>query len=244
LVRQFVKSPEGIKEYAKIGQSYPPEIMDDLYEEQFLKETTADPKMLAKYGSGHKPIEVMSITRKKTIEGKEYLYYAKTEYRLDKALNLKHWFFSGHGKYPIPEGRYEMVHKDFGKTERVLREIMNVDTGYSIPFTPKNLDKIRDLGLQFEGKTGYYLEAPNEITLSVATYNDLRNGQFDELAHFNKIPTPLQRKIWLDSQGIEQDEKELDKLKERITSGDVPPTPVTADQVRNMIKQDKQGQEK
>jgi hypothetical protein len=240
VVQQFIKSPEGVAQYKKIGQSYPSEIMDDLYEEQFLKETTADPKMLAKYGSGHKPIEVVSITRKKTSEGKEYLYYSKTEYRLDKALNLKHWFYSGHGKYPIPHGRYEIVHKDFGETERVLREILSVETGYSIPFTPKNLDKIRDLGLSIEGKTQYYLETPNGLTLWVATYNDLRNGQFDELAHFSRIPTPLQRKIWLDTQGIEQDEKELDKLKARITSGDVPPTPVTADQVRNMIKQDKQ----
>jgi hypothetical protein len=67
--------------------------MDDLYEEQFLKDTTADPKLLAEYGSGLKPIEVLQICRKKTMEDKEYLYYAKTEYHLDKALNLKHWFY-------------------------------------------------------------------------------------------------------------------------------------------------------
>jgi hypothetical protein len=89
MVSGFIKSKEGEKEYAKIGRPYPAELFDDLYETQFLKDTTADPKMLAKYGSGHKPIEVLSITRKKTMENKEYLYYAKTEYRLDKALNLK-----------------------------------------------------------------------------------------------------------------------------------------------------------
>jgi hypothetical protein len=84
------------------------------------------------------------------------------------------------------------------------------------------------------------LETPNGIVISVNTYNDLRNGQFDELVHFQKIPTPLQRKLWQDSEGgIEQDEKQLDKLKEKITSGDVPPAPVTADQIRNMIKESK-----
>jgi hypothetical protein len=127
MVSEFIKSPEGVAEYKKIGQQYPAELMDDLYEEQFLskrlKETTADPKMLAKYGSGHKPIEVLQICRKKTMEGKEYLYYSKTEYRLDKVLNLKHWFTSGHGKYPIPHGRYEIVHKDFGKCHVPLEMI-------------------------------------------------------------------------------------------------------------------------
>jgi hypothetical protein len=239
MVHDFIKSPEGIAEYEKIGQSYPSELMDDLYETDFLKDTTADPKLLAEHGEGHKPIEVLNIFRKKTREGKQYIYYGQTEYRLDKALNLKHWSPSRLGQYPIPRGRYEIVHKDFGETERVLREILHVDTGYSIPFTPENLDKIRDLGLNKDGKTGYYLEAENGIILFVATYNDLRNGDFDELAHFNKIPTPLQRKIWQDSQGIEQDQKMIDELKNTREIGKVPDKPVTAEDVRKMIKDDK-----
>jgi hypothetical protein len=233
-----MKSPEGVAEYKKIGQSYPTEIMDDLYETDFLKDTSADPKLLAQY-SKHVPIEVVAIFRKKTGEGKEFIYYSKTERRLDRALNPRHWFFSGIGKYPIPQGRYEIVHKDYGKTERVLREIMSVDTGYSIPFTPKNLDKIRDLGTPVGGKIAYYLETPNGITTSVDNYDSLRNCDFEALVHFGKTPTALQRRIWQDAQGIELDQKQLDDIKNRRESGDAPEVPVTVDQVRKIIKESK-----
>jgi hypothetical protein len=239
MVSDFIKSPEGIAEYEKIGQAYPMEFLEEHYENDFLKNTTNDPKLLAEHGGGRKPVEVANMFRKKTREGGEYIYYGQTEYRLDKALNLKHWFTSRIGMYPIPRGRYEMVHRDFGQVERVLREVEGVDTGYSIPFTKENLDKIRDLGLQHEGKTTYYVEAINGLKFSVATYEDLRNGDFDELVHFNKIPTPLQRRIWQDSQGIVQDQKMVDELKNTRDLGPITPQPVTAEQVRKMIKEDK-----
>jgi hypothetical protein len=236
MVSGFIKSPEGVKEYEKLGLPYPSEFLEDYYENEYFKDTKADAELVSKYGNGHLPIEVLRITRKKTKEdNKEYIYYSVTEYRVDKALNLKHWFKAGLGKYPILQGRYEMVHKDFGESDRVFKEITSINTGYSIPFTPKNLDKIRDLGLSIEGKTAYSVEAPNGIKFSVATYEDLRNGDYDELIHFGRIPRPLERKMWLESQGIEQDQKQVDQLKVNKEVGEVPEQPVTASDVKKML---------
>jgi hypothetical protein len=237
MVSGFIKSPEGVKEFEKLGLPYPSEFMEDYYENEYFKDTKADVELVSKYGNGHLPIEVLRITRKRLKDGREYIYYSATEYRVDKALNLKHWFKSGLGRYPIVQGRYEMVHKDFGESERVLRDILSIDTGYSIPFSKENLDKIRDLGLNPEGKTTYSVEAPNGIRLSVAAYDDLRNGDFDELVHFNKIPTPGQRKLWLESQGIEQDQKRIDQLKINKDVGEVPEQPITASDVKKIIKE-------
>ena len=153
--------------------------------EEYLRDTSADPKLMAEHGEGHKPIEVSKIIRKKiSQDGPEYIVYSQTEYRLDKALNVKHWFLPNIGLYPIPKGRYEIEHLDFGKQRRVFKELMGIDTGYSIPFSKENMDKIHDLGLNKEGKTQYIVEVPNGLKFSVATYEDLRNGDFDELCAY------------------------------------------------------------
>ena len=66
----FVKSPEGDKAFADIDQPYPEWQWGTLYEE-YLKNTSADPKLMAEHGEGHHLIEINKIIRKKTAEGPE-----------------------------------------------------------------------------------------------------------------------------------------------------------------------------
>jgi hypothetical protein len=76
------------------------------------------------------------------------------------------------------------------------------------------------------------------VTLSVATYEDLRDGDFNELAHFGKIPNPKQRQAWLNEKGIEQDQENQKEIIRSKTEGGVPQQSVTADKVREIIKQE------
>lgn len=210
MVWGFTKSAEGVKAYADIGKEYDDELFDELYE-QWLKETTAEG--LSKY-SRHKTKEITKIVRVKTGDGgnddKEYLLYSFNEYRLDSALNVKHFWRPNVGKYPIPIPRWETTDITFGKQNRKIVEIMGLEIGYSIPFTPANLDKIRDIGLA--PQVQYMVETSKGIKSSVSTYEDLRNEEdFAALVHFGKKPTPKQKAAWLEGEGYEKD---LEKLQE------------------------------
>ena len=129
-------------------------------------------------------IEVIRITRIKTGENEEYLTYNAMEYRLDKALNVTHRSRAGHGTYPNPVARYTITPGDYGVQNRTVSEVISNERCYSIPFTPEELDAIRDLGMQFEGKVGYSVVSPNGMKLTVSSYEDLRNGSFEELCAF------------------------------------------------------------
>lgn len=142
--------------------------------------------------------------------------------------------------YPIPRGRYRIEQGPFGKQNRMLDSVESTETGYSIPFTKKNLDKIRDIGLQSEGKVGYVINT-GVIKISVATYEDLRDGAFDELAHFGRIPNSRQRQRWLGLEGgIEADRLRYEDVARKKTEREqgIPERNVTADEVREMIKKE------
>jgi hypothetical protein len=202
MVSGFTKSPEGVKEYSKLGMSYPPELQDELYD-KWLGETNADPKLMSQY-THHKEKEVNNISRKK-VGNKEYLIYSFVHYRLDPALNLTHRSISNVGKYPIPRGHYNISYGAFGKESRTLSYVENVDIGYSIPFSKK---KILSMGLNSEGKVALGIDT-GVIRISVVTLEDFINGDFAELAHFGKIPTAEQRRRWLEEEGGTKSDVEL-----------------------------------
>jgi hypothetical protein len=236
MVQGFCKSPEGLKEYQKLNASYPTDLQDELYD-KWISETNADPKLMSQY-THHKEKEVNSITRKR-VGNKEYLVYSFIHYRLDPALNITHRSRSNIGTYPIPRGHYHIDQGQYGKQTRVLDYVESVETGYSIPFTKKNLEKILE-GLNSEGKVGLGIDT-GVIRISVATLEDFMNGDFAELAHFGKIPTAEQRRKWLEEEGgIKTDlevQQDIARKKADIISG-VQPRPVTADEVQNIIKQE------
>jgi hypothetical protein len=101
------------------------------------------------------------------------------------------------------------------------------------------MDKIRDIGLQIEGKVSYGVITSTGLPITVKSFEDLRDGEFNELAHFGRIPTELQRRRWIDEKGLEQDQELQAEALRRKSEVNVPQQSVTADQVRDMIKQDK-----
>lgn len=214
MVSGFTKSKEGVAAYSKLGLPYPDEVFDELYE-KWLKETSPDD--LSKY-TQHKEKEVTMIKRIRTAEEKEYLVYSFVHYRLDQALNVKHWWLPQIGKYPLPVPRYETTDITFGKQQRKIAEIISIEVGYSIPFTKKNVDKIKDIGLEYNEKVNYLVEISNGSKISIATYHDLAEGDFDELVHFGKIPTTKQREAWLEGKGQEKDLERLEQV-QRVREG-------------------------
>ena len=242
MVDGFDKQPEGIKEYQKLNISYPNHLQDELYD-KWVSETNGDPKLMSQY-THHEEKEVNSISRKK-VGDKEFLVYSFIHYRLDPALNITHRTRSGIGTYPIPRGHYHIDQGQYGKQTRVFDYVENIDTGYSIPFSKKNLQKILDMGLQSEGKIGLGVDT-GVIRVSINTLEDFMNGSYEELCHFGKIPTPEQRRKWIEQEGgikgDQQVQEELARKKSDILNG-IQPKPVTAEEVQNIIKQEQQKQQ-
>jgi hypothetical protein len=167
MVTGFTKSKGGEKEYSKLGTSYPNNLDDESYE-AWLKDTSAD--NLKEY-SEHNEKEVTQIYRHKVGDG-ECITYSYSHYRLDKALNETHRFRSDIGKYPIPRGRFSVTHGDFGKQTRKLEEVIAIDVGYSIPFSKKNLEKIKNIGFRADGKTSYAVVTSIGLPITVRTLGD------------------------------------------------------------------------
>jgi hypothetical protein len=234
MVTGFIKTKEGIEEYSKLDLPYPEELWDTDYDKWVADTNLSE---LPKY-SKHLPIEVVRITRLKTGEDKEYITYCATEYRLDKALNLRHRFRSGFGEYPVPRPIYSIEQGDFGVQNRKVVEVQSIDKGYSIPYSPEAIDKIKSIGLQIEGQIQYQVISPNGLTVTVASYSDLRDGNFDELCAFGHIPSHAQRDQWLKEGGSTATDKKLRDVKLQRDNKDVLQKPVTADQVRQMLKEE------
>jgi hypothetical protein len=234
MVNGFLKSDEGIQEYSKIGLPYPNSTQDDLYED-WLAETQGYTEENAQYFRPHKEKELHRITRVKLGDGKEYLTCQFMHYRLDAAANLTHRYQSEVGVYTIPRPHYKFSHMDFGQMQRTVDEVTSIERGYSIPFTKENIEKIHDMGLQYEGKVQYALSLPNGLRSSIRTFEDLRDGVFEELAHFGRIPTEAQRQRWLIEGGPALDSQMQEDFIRMRTEGDIPQRPVTAEEVKKMI---------
>ena len=187
MVNGYIQSPEGEAEFSKLGLEYPREVFDRLYEEYIRNTRTED---LEKY-THHREKEIVDIKRVKTGE-KEFITYSESEYRLDEALNVKHFFRSDIGKFPIPKAIYTIKQVAFGKKEREVSDIANIETGYSIPFSKEKMNELRQMGLSQSAH--FSVEHSNGIRISVETFEDLRDGEYNELNHFGTIPNDVQRR--------------------------------------------------
>jgi hypothetical protein len=107
---------------------------------------------------------------------KEYIIYSYVNYRLDKDLNLTHRFRPNVGIYPLPQAEFSVVRTDFGKEERKFREIINMETGYFIPFSKEKIDEIKSMGTDLSGHVGYNVVTENGLHIGITSYDDRRNG--------------------------------------------------------------------
>jgi hypothetical protein len=100
------------------------------------------------------------------------------------------------------------------------------------------LDKIRDLGLQFEGKVGYSVISPNGMKLTVSTYEDLRDGSFEELCAVGHKMSASEKQRWIQEGGAAAVSKKHEQFITQRDNKDAVQKPVTTDQVRQMIKEE------
>ncbi len=228
-----MESKEGQQAFADIGQSYEKSIQDELYD-KWLHDTSAE--RMSEY-SRHKEKEVNSIRRVKAHDGKEYLVYSYIHHRLDRALNVTHRYRPENGRYPIPEASYYIQRTDFGKEERKFKEIISMSDGFSIPYSPKKVDEIRNIGTPINGSVQYMVQMDNGLKISVKTYKDFRDGDFHELAHFGRIPNDLERRLWNEKEGgSEADKQRYEEYKiTQIDGRDILPRMPTMQEVKEMI---------
>lgn len=100
MVQGFLKSKEGEEQYKRIGLPYPPHVQGELYED-WIVHTQGYNDDVAQYYGPYKEKEIHVITRKKTVDGKEYLTYQMMHRRLDEAANLTHRYLSPIGDVDI-----------------------------------------------------------------------------------------------------------------------------------------------
>lgn len=225
--------------------------MQDVLYQNWLQETNAD--NLSHYTS-HKEKEITSITVH-AIQSNEFDndgnrkpggYYITYDYmhrRLDPACNVTHKYVPNIGKYPIPRPHYKVTHMSFGKEERKVDFVEGVETGYSIPWTKKNMLKIiKEIPLAKEGgKLSCGVSAANGMRFTVESIDALINSEsFDELAHFGRIPNDAERSKWLNNGGTLTDQQRMNEFVRNQAQRGVQERPVTASEVKKLIQQQQQ----
>jgi hypothetical protein len=190
----FFKSHEGVAEYEKIGVKYPRTMSDDWYA-RFLKLTRATKKEEQKQYIGQVKRLILS-------NGEEYIVHDVTETRYDALHNRKRFYRSNIGMYakPIPHREIKArVTEEDGFIQEIVTTVESIETGYSIHFTQKNIDKL--IVPYTDGNTQYSIEKQDYksgITISVALFEDWRHGKYEELLRFGHRASEYERQILAD----------------------------------------------
>jgi hypothetical protein len=127
-------SKEGEKAWKDIGLVYPKTVFDVNYE-LYLEKTRHSPEEL-------NLAMIHNLRRVLTGDGKEFLVFDFYELRCDNLGNEKHHYKSNVGMYSIPIPQYRMVEDAEGYKEKKAVGTVGVRTGYSIPFTKENVEKL------------------------------------------------------------------------------------------------------
>lgn len=178
----FFKSQEGVDAYNAIQRPYD-DTVDDLRYEKILKQTNNSPHS----AKNKKAVRVM--VRVVADDGNDYLKYDEHEVRYD-AIGAPHETYKPNlGTYPIPISQPTL---DYG-TDGVAREvvngpIVNIETGYSIPFTKENVDKIHAMAndISYSQRTQYILKVDGR-KFTIKKYEDFRDLTVEELRNGGKV---------------------------------------------------------
>jgi hypothetical protein len=191
----FCKSEEGIKAYAEIGKAYDSSLSDE-HHERFIQQTKR-----SQYSAKAKT-EVIKIVRVIADDGNEYLVYDELNRGYDNLGNPMHSYRPELGKYPIPIPRKELRMGPDMTQQEVVAEIVSVDTGYSIPFSEANIEKLHKNAndAKQRGATQYQVQRSTRPGIVVKNYDAMREGEFIQL---EKYGMTLQQ--WTEHQKALQD---------------------------------------
>jgi hypothetical protein len=184
MVSNYIRSPEGIAEYKKLGLEYPNEFFDNQYDD-YLNQTRKSPK-------DKTLVEIRNMTRVVLLDGSQYIVHDHADIRLDLIGNLKMWYRGGIGKYPIPSPHYEIkVDEETLEKSRVCTGVSHIKTGYSIKWSIKKADELHKL----------CIDAPSDYSNNLVTAYSVRRG---ELKGPNNLVTVESFKDWRDVEDVEE----------------------------------------
>lgn len=198
---KFIKSKEGVAQYKKVGLPYPNSPWDTAYEE-FIK---SHPDTEANEHRHKNKVRVLKMTRYRLGNGKEYIVYSQEETRYNGVGASRRFTRQGIGKYPVVEFTSAMVQDEYGVKRESAEVTGNTLTGFSIPFSIKEADRIHQNATDsptfnytdnenvWDTKptkaTTYSLRDANKnFSIHVQTYEDWRDGDFQTLWEYSKIP--------------------------------------------------------
>ncbi len=237
LCRDFMKSPEGIESFKKVGLEYENTLQDELYE-TWLAETTADNLEEFAPNTPEKQIATIHVkqvsTGEYTEEGKpvyEYFVVWDCEHtRIDKAGNPVSKYLPNQGMYPVPRPHYKLGEMEFGKAKREVDFISSINTGYTTKWNKANLLKlIKTIPLRKEGGgPAVGVVTAGGLRFTVGRFEDLLNKTWDELI----------------GKDVTEDMLATIIRKRQDTLSGVQERPVTASDVEKMLEQKQGGPQK
>lgn len=173
----FFKCKEGIDAYRAVGKEYD-DTLEDIRYERILKQTQNSPHS----AKNKKAVRVM--VRELADDGNEYLKYDLHEVRYD-AIGAPHEIYRPNiGLYPIPVAQPTIDYGPDGTAREVVNgPIVNIETGYSIPFTKEAADKIHELcnDISNRERTQYLIKRSGGKRNPCRNYQDFRDRTFEEL---------------------------------------------------------------
>src|SRR5215207_3821491 len=195
-IGKYLESPEAVAEYKKTGLVYPRNYKDNAYQE-FLERTPGESE--GNEFASQNYTRVLAIYRVRQQGGKEFITWSQREVRFTPLGNPESFAKTNMGVYPVL--RYQTVREEDkrGIRRTITRPTGEVYDAYSLSFTVDNLDNLYkdcndtpDLAMQPGDtmdpvSTHYYVkDLRNGTTITVESYQDLRDGKFEDLYSYGK----------------------------------------------------------
>lgn len=173
----FSKCQEGIDAYHQVGKEYD-DTLDDTRYENIIKKTVNSPHSKR----NQKIVRVM--VRELANDGNEYIKYDVQEILYDAIGGFEEVYRPNIGLYPIPivqpkiEFGSDMTTKDI-----VNGPIVRIDTGYTLPFTAENADKIHEMAndISQTERTQYTVKRTGGRRWHCANFLMFRNMAFEDI---------------------------------------------------------------
>jgi hypothetical protein len=152
------------------------------------------------------------------------LLWNQTETRYSPLGNPEQDVRTGLGKYPVIEYMNVAKEDETGYRHVETEPTGTTKTGYSMPYTLENIDKLHEnasddyeseeLNEKAVKPTRYYLkDLRKNATVWVKKWEDFRDGSFEELLEYaTKITNPEQAQEIKDNRELQRERAEEDKL--------------------------------
>jgi len=175
------------KEYQKMGQVYE-ETEEDKYYKQILREIENDP---------NKKERISSMTRILVSPGEEYIVYHHSWEGINPIGSFRKTTQTNVGMY----GHFEPIYERFIQEDNTFGQRLvskNTDTAYFIPFTKEKAEELHklcnDAVAKPSARTSYYVMPEGGTKITIPSYKDWLNGEFDDLYEHGKITLLIQEK--------------------------------------------------